>query len=1211
MKSPQSTNQLDCDGSGEGLWPTIRKDSGTCIQRAYLMHSEQMSCSRRCRTLACLVACLVATIDAQLSCPFTAPSLTAGQLASICATWPTSAAPACSLQRLCASNVRPPVFPTLCNTSRLAANLCLDDIAIASAVPECNRQVSSNSTPGRVCVTHALGLAGLLQNTRAACDAMDDMPMDGCDTCPAMDDCPDPLGSLAAGCVEMRMTPCRTSGWTAFCSDPAQGGLGGFGRAAAHLCLAPSLWPTVRAPPSLPPPPPLAPPPPPPSPASCLSSPSLPSCATYTYPAANVSADIAKLCEAMPDMPGCSIQAACQAGTVPASSSACVPFTLLATLCTDMPGMNGCGPWKALCLPAASQVQQCRTYPPIPSAPSWMASRRSVFSLCSVEPQEECAGCTPADCPDPLATLSALCLRTTTSPACAGFAAWRMADRMSWLRCSRTLACLVGCLVAAIDAQLSCPFTAPSLTAGQLASICATWPISAAPACSLQRLCASNVRPPVFPTLCNTSRLAAKLCLDDIAVASAVPECSSLQAQHAFVQSNPGCVQALGLLSTRNIAAILQARLPSHSCHFSHHQGVTMARSLKSASEPCLSSPSLPSCATYTYPAANVSADIAKLCGAMPDMPGCSIQAACQAGTVPASSSACVPFTLLATLCTDMPGMNGCGPWKALCLPAASQVQQCRTYPPIPSAPNWSDTTSNVAELCGSGSAAACANCTLADCPDPLATLSALCLRTTTSPACAGFAAWCAAANTNASLSTYCSLPQPPAPPTPAPPAAPLPVPLMMNGTANVTSGLNSSSTEPLAPPPRVGGMVGPPNIAPMTMSPGMSMTPSPTSPEASPAEASCLSSPSLPSCATYTYPAANVSADIAKLCGAMPDMPGCSIQAACKAGTVPASSSACVPFTLLATLCTDMPGMNGCGPWKALCLPAASQVQQCRTYPPIPSAPSWAASRQAVFSACGEMGMPQCEQCRQASCPDPLAALAGMCIDMPTMSQCGVYASWCVAANTDGSLGVYCKGAQPGDVGLPSMLMYFHERIRELVLWRTWVPNTQGQYAGTIICIMCFGVVSMGLKTWVTLLNMDWKVRWLATDMPLSKHWLLPSKQQLGHACIKAVIMGVSITLDYFNMLIAMTFNVGMFCAVVLGYVLGVFFFSHIPDNWAARQLHAKQAADRQRMYGEPRDVEVHMQPSPSGSWKAMQDGQDMSDTKEGNMPSCCPGHP
>ncbi|KAL6749491.1 CTR type copper ion transporter [Haematococcus lacustris] len=611
------------------------------------MHSEQMSCSRRCRTLACLVACLVAATDAQLSCPFTAPPLTAGQLASICATWPTSAAPACSLQRLCAFNVRPPVFPTLCNTSRLAANLCLDDIAVASAVPECNslqaQRTFIRSNPG--CV-QALGLLSIsstattLQNTRAACDAMDDMPMDGCDTCPAMDDCPDPLGSLAAGCVEMRMTPCRTSGWTAFCSDPAQGGLGGFGRAAAHLCLAPSLWPTVRAPPSLPPPPPVAPPPPPPSPASCLSSPSLPSCATYTYPAVNVSADIAKLCEAMPDMPGCSIQAACQAGTVPASSSACVPFTLLATLCTDMPGMNGCGPWKALCLPAASQVQQCRTYPPIPSAPSW-------------------------------------------------------------------------------------------------------------------------------------------------------------------------------------------------------------------------------------------------------------------------------------------------------------------------------------------------------------------------------------------------------------------------------------------------------------------------------------------------------------------------------------------------------------------------------------------AASRQAVFSACGEMGMPQCEQCRQASCPDPLAALAGMCIDMPTMSQCGVYASWCVAANTDGSLGMYCKGAQPGDVGLPSMLMYFHERIRELVLWRTWVPNTQGQYAGTIICIMCFGVVSMGLKTWVTLLNMDWKVRWLATGMPLSKHWLLPSKQQLGHACIKAVIMGVSITLDYFNMLIAMTFNVGMFCAVVLGYVLGVFFFSHIPDNWAARQLHAKQAADRQRMYGEPRDVEVHMQPSPSGSWKAMQDGQDMSDTKEGNMPSCCPGHP
>jgi hypothetical protein len=25
-------------------------------------------------------------------------------------------------------------------------------------------------------------------------------------------------------------------------------------------------------------------------------------------------------------------------------------------------------------------------------------------------------------------------------------------------------------------------------------------------------------------------------------------------------------------------------------------------------------------------------------------------------------------------------------------------------------------------------------------------------------------------------------------------------------------------------------------------------------------------------------------------------------------------------------------------------------------------------------------------------------------------------------------------------------MLMYFHERVRELVLWKTWVPKTTGR---------------------------------------------------------------------------------------------------------------------------------------------------------------------
>jgi small basic protein len=39
------------------------------------------------------------------------------------------------------------------------------------------------------------------------------------------------------------------------------------------------------------------------------------------------------------------------------------------------------------------------------------------------------------------------------------------------------------------------------------------------------------------------------------------------------------------------------------------------------------------------------------------------------------------------------------------------------------------------------------------------------------------------------------------------------------------------------------------------------------------------------------------------------------------------------------------------------------------------------------------------------------------------------------------------------------------------------------------------------------------------------------------------------------------MTFNVGLFCAVVMGYVIGIFLFSHLTDNYAA-YLSAKRSA-------------------------------------------------
>jgi hypothetical protein len=49
---------------------------------------------------------------------------------------------------------------------------------------------------------------------------------------------------------------------------------------------------------------------------------------------------------------------------------------------------------------------------------------------------------------------------------------------------------------------------------------------------------------------------------------------------------------------------------------------------------------------------------------------------------VSSSSAACVPFTILATLCVDMPRMGGCANYVRMCR-AGSLVPQCAAHPDV------------------------------------------------------------------------------------------------------------------------------------------------------------------------------------------------------------------------------------------------------------------------------------------------------------------------------------------------------------------------------------------------------------------------------------------------------------------------------------------------------------------------------------------------
>lgn len=417
----------------------------------------------------------------------------------------------------------------------------------------------------------------------------------------------------------------------------------------------------------------------------------------------------------------------------------------------------------------------------------------------------------------------------------------------------------------------------------------------------------------------------------------------------------------------------------------------------------------------------------------------------------------------------------------------------------VPTALNTTAYRSATIMMCGMHSMGGCDACTSASCPDALATLSALCLKMDMTP-CSTWKAFCSA--------------------------------------------------------------VGPSEAAPLCLP----TTATPVAPSTT--NSACITNSTAAECAGYTYPAVNVVADIANLCTAMSWMPGCSVWETCKAGKAPQAGLYCDDFNVLAALCLDMPGMAGCTSYRTLCK-AGSLVPQCGRFPGVPRLPTTAAARGAVLSSCADHAMPSCGSCSATVCPDPLQSLADMCREMPGMSACAGYNSFCSA--TADTFGGYC-GPLATDVFLPPMKMYFHQRLDELILWRTWRPASNGQYVGSIIAILLMGVVAQAARIAKGMFNANWLAH--ETDAggckcnaeepePLPRMWWLPSGAQLYQNAVRAALSAVTLTLDFFLMLVAMTFNVGLFTAVIVGYVIGTFLFSHVIEAYAAFLAKKKAAAN------------------------------------------------
>ena len=86
---------------------------------------------------------------------------------------------------------------------------------------------------------------------------------------------------------------------------------------------------------------------------------------------------------------------------------------------------------------------------------------------------------------------------------------------------------------------------------------------------------------------------------------------------------------------------------------------------------------------------------------------------------------------------------------------------------------------------------------------------------------------------------------------------------------------------------------------------------------------------------------------------------------------------------------------------------------------------------------------MPSCDTCKEGpnQCPDVLSTFVALCHEHPSMAECASFFAFCSA--TGSAFDPICR-TSPHKY-LPSMKMYFHQRVGDIILWREWIPSTKG----------------------------------------------------------------------------------------------------------------------------------------------------------------------
>lgn len=278
-------------------------------------------------------------------------------------------------------------------------------------------------------------------------------------------------------------------------------------------------------------------------------------------------------------------------------------------------------------------------------------------------------------------------------------------------------------------------------------------------------------------------------------------------------------------------------------------------------------------------------------------------------------------------------------------------------------------------------------------------------------------------------------------------------------------------------------------------------------------------------SCRQYRYPDANATADIASTCKMMPAMCSCEVSKLCAAGKPGASSQYCQPFSLLATVCAadHMSSMSGCDGYNALCSPGNSTVLQCTADRPVPGFVSTEDAVKAIVGMCGSMGgMPGCKDCTSSkNCAKPIEALSQVCKSMPGMAGCIPFMRMCAAARP--VLGELCPAGAATDNAYcdGQTVMYMG-------------GFTAGFEGGTCIKIL-FWTLDSRPKYICGLI--------FAATLGIATELLLAFRRATldgGGGPLGTVMHVVQLVLGYFLMLMAMSYHIPVFLAVISGVGIG-----------------------------------------------------------------------